>query len=857
MPPAWRLARTALWGRPGRTALLLFATTLAAALVAAVACSIASARDSVAAGFGRFIGNADARIIHPAGGRFDESLLELVRAWPEVAAATGRLGGSLTLVPADGPPRRPDGTARRTTPQVVGVEFDLLPRFRRIELDAGRLPESAAEILIDPRTAGELDLDVGGSVMVQRFGPPIRLTVVGIEKRPDLGALQRPRIHADRRMLAEATGRPGALTGIRIDLAEGVDVAAFCDARGGELPAEVLLEPAELVRTGFDRRSRYGDIALRVLTTMAFISCGFIVVIGLTSGVHESQRELAMLRAVGASRAQLFGGQMLSGLLLGAGGAAAGAPVGIALAWVLVRIWRSFIPEGLSLHGPGLLAAAAGSVLAGGVGALWPAVAAARVSPLAAMRVSARPPWRYGTLACLLAGLVLIGIHHGLLRTPDADARYYRYAFAGLPLLFIGCFLLAVPLVRLSAVLLAPGLSRMLRLPPDLLRGSIAAAPYRAGFTAGALMIGMALLITSWAGAVSVRDGFIERIRFADGFAFRPTGIPPEQVRAIAELPFVEEICEVGQLQVRLVGEQVFGLRGISPRNVVLVGFDSEQFFRINRIEWIAGDPAVAMPRLRAGEGLLVAEQFLTAKGYGVGDRITLGVGRFEREFEILGVLSAAGLDVAAQLFGIQSAYSELSVSCVFLDAEVVRREFDNGDVHLVQVMLSEEISDEDAEALVAEAAPGVLFRSGRSILSMITDIADATLAVQTTVAFGALVLASLAVAGVIAADVTARRFEFGVLRSIGTDRRTISGLVAAEAALMACGGSLAGVILGLQMAMADISLMRDLAGLDVQLHLPLAAGAAGFLTVLVLALLASRPAARRLLRRPPAGLVS
>ena len=414
-----------------------------------------------------------------------------------------------------------------------------------------------------------------------------------------------------------------------------------------------------------------------------------------------------------------------------------------------------------------------------------------------------------------------------------------------------------MPLVRLSAIILAPGLSRLLRLPPDLLRGSIAAAPYRAGFTAGALMIGMALLITSWAGAVSVRDGFIERIRFADGFAFRPTGISPEQVQAIAELPFVEEICEVGQLQVRLVGEQVFGLRGISPRNVVLVGFDSEQFFRINRIEWIAGDPATAMPRLRAGEGLLVAEQFLTAKGYGVGDRITLGVGRFEREFEILGVLSAAGLDVAAQLFGIQSAYSELSVSCVFLDAAVVEREFDNGDVHLVQVMLSEDISDEEAEARVAEAAPGVLFRSGRSILGMITDIADATLAVQTTVAFGALVLASLAVAGVIAADVTARRFEFGVLRSIGTDRRTISGLVAAEAALMACGGALAGTVLGLQMAMADISLMRDLAGLDVRLHLPMAAAAAGCLTVLGLALLASRPAARRLLRRPPAGLVS
>jgi len=174
-----------------------------------------------------------------------------------------------------------------------------------------------------------------------------------------------------------------------------------------------------------------------------------------------------------------------------------------------------------------------------------------------------------------------------------------------------------------------------------------------------------------------------------------------------------------------------------------------------------------------------------------------------------------------------------------------------------VQVMLSDAITDEAAEEAVAEVAPGVLFRSGRTIMTMITDIADATLAVQTTVAFGALFLATLAVANVIAADVSARRFEFGVMRSIGTERRTVAGLVAAESVLVAVGGGLAGTFLGMQMAMTDVSLMRGLGGLDVSLQLPLGAAALGWVALLILALLAARPAARRLLRRTPAELVS
>ncbi|MFK7960149.1 MAG: FtsX-like permease family protein [Phycisphaerales bacterium] len=857
MPPAWQLARNALSGRPGRTALLFGAVALAAALVVAVGCSIRSAQASVGAGFARFLGNADARVVHPSGGRFEESVLETIRGWPEVAAATGRLGGSLTLVRADGRTNEETGRPLRLTPQAEGLEFEGLETFRRIDLEAGRLPTGPNEILVDPATSRELELEVGDELTVQRFGPPISLTVVGRYARPDLGALQRPRIRMDRGLLGDASGLRGSLTSIYIVLEEGTDVQAFCDQYAEALPAEVSLEPAELVRTGFDRRKQSGDIALRVLTTMAFISAGFIIVIGLTTAVTERQRELAMLRAVGAERRQLFAGQMLTGLGIGAAGAVAGVPIGIALAWALVTFWREYVAEGLVIHWTSVGLAAAGAIAAGGLGALWPAIAAARTSPLEAMSVRARPPSRGVIVLCGIAGLALIAGHHGLFATDDVQQRYFRYALIGLPLLFVGCFLLAVPVVLGVSYVLAPLLGRGLRLPADLLRGTVRATPFRHGFTGGALMIGIALLVSSWAGARSIQAGFIEQIRFADGFAFRPSGIADETVTAIRELPFVDEVTEVGQIQVRIVGEQVFGLDGISPRNVVLVGFDAEAFFRINRVKWLAGDAETALPKLIDGDGILVAEQFLTAKGYTVGDSITLGVGRIEQEFEILGVIGAAGLDVAAQLFGIQSAYSELAVSCVFLDQATVADVFKSSDVHLVQVMLSDEIDDAAAEAAVAEVAPGVLFRSGRSIVKIVEDIAAAMLAIQTSVAFGALILATLAVANVIAADVTARRFEFGVMRSIGTERGTVARLVAAEAVIMGVTGGIIGSLLGLQMAAADVSLIRGLAGFDVSLSLPLGPAAIGWVVLLILSVLAAVPAARRLLRRTPAELVS
>jgi putative ABC transport system permease protein len=301
----------------------------------------------------------------------------------------------------------------------------------------------------------------------------------------------------------------------------------------------------------------------------------------------------------------------------------------------------------------------------------------------------------------------------------------------------------------------------------------------------------------------------------------------------------------------------VFGLEEVSSHAVNCISFDPQRFFAMNEIEWIEGDPARAIPLLEAGAGVIVAEQFLTARGLGVGDRLGLGVGDVWQEFEIAGVVTSAGLDLITQLFGIRSRYLEYAVSCVFMDAAVVNRIYGTDTVVMMQVNLAEDISDDEANARILEVAPGVLFRSGRWIRTTIEEFVDGLQLVQTTVALGALVLAAIAVGNVLAAAVDGRRFEYGVLRAVGATPGMLIRLVLAESALMAVAGAINGAAFGVYLSWIDIRNLRSLVGLPLHPNVPTGPILVGACILLVLTLLAVLPGVVRLARKPPAALVA
>jgi putative ABC transport system permease protein len=857
--PSWRFAWRTLSARPARTLLLAMAIALAAALVTAISSGLQTAQANLQARLVRLLGAVDARLVQQTGAEFDAAMLEQVRGWPGVQAVQGRLRGSITLMRADGA-TDDQGRVRRATAQARGADPIPDPRFDGLPLRSGRRPSAPGEVVLDPLSATKLAAREGDRLRVVRLGEPLEVVVSGVLDRPMLGALQQALVEMDRATLARAVGKPDAITAVAIALEPGTDVAAWCRANARLVPEEMLLEPAEMATSGMDRQVEAGRLGFILGCAIAVLAGAFIVGVGMTTSVSELERELATLRCLGASRRQLFAGPVLAGAALSIASAVAGVPIGLLGAWGVSWWFRSSLPLGLVPSGEGMSLALVGSLVAGVGGSMLPAWRAASTSPLHALRRRATPPGRIGPWACLVVGVGLASIEAGIMTLEsDPQRKFWMHALAGLPLAHAGWFLICVPLLQAVSWCLAPIASRLLRLPPGLLRGSVARAPYRLGLTAGALMMGVSVLVTTWSHGMGMLGEIRDRVRFGDAFAMKVSGLSPADQRALRDLPGVRHAAAVGYLPLRVGGTAALGVQSVAPPGVICVGFEPDAFLGMNRLEWIQGTPEAALPKLRDGTGALVAEQFLTARGVSVGDTIELKAPKASATFEIVGVVSSAGLDVATQMFGIRSVYMEHAMSCVFLNLETVGRRFGTRDAVLMQMDIDPDggPSDEALAEAVTEAAPGAIFASGRAIRAAIDDVSRLLMGVSGAVAFAALLTASLGVGSVIAAQVQGRRGELGVLRAIGAGRGALLGLVLSEAVLIAITAVLAGTGLGWELAWAGRVLFADVAGLTLEPIFPLGALAVASVVVLLLALAAAWPGARRLLMLEPRALLS
>lgn len=864
MRALWPFARRSLLGRRGRTALLIAAVALATSLVVAVTSGMRTAQASLEASIARAMGETDARVVHRYAEPFDAALLETVRSWPGVERAAGRLFASITLENPNGEQGSTDDTRSsrppRATVQARGVMPDEDAFFREVEIEQGRRIEHPSEVVLDPQTAKTLHAVPGDRLRIVRFGKPLEVNVVGIYKRPILGALQRPLIEIDLATLADASKRTGKLTGISIALNDATATEAWCQERSTLLRDPMLCEPAERVRTGLDKQIAASELSTLIATMIAFLSCAAIIATGMTTAVLEELREMGVARAIGASRTQLFGAQVVVGGVIGLVGGVGGVPLGIGLVALLAAIYRDFLSAGVAVDPRGIGIALIGALAAGLLGALFPALRAARISPLEALSIRAREPSGRPLLFASIAALAAIGVWALGLLPESRDTRFWLYVFGGLPLLHVAWFLLSVPITLAVAKVASPLLERTFHLPRGLLGGSVARMPWRLGCTAGALMVAVSILVSTRSNGDAIIRDLRERVRFADGFVFCTSGLSKEEQARIRALPNVADALPVGYLPLRIAGEQVFGVEGMGPTNVVCVGFEPRPFIAMNRLDWIEGTPETAIPRLEEGNAILVAPEFLIARGLGVGSKLRLGSGSNEAEFEIVGVVTAAGLDIATQTFGMRQIYMEQAVSCVFMDFGAVERHFDTRDAYIMQLRLAPGL-DDAAEAklgeAVSDAVPGAVFSSGRAIRGFVEQIGGTVLAVTSAVALAALALAAIGVGSVVAAGIAARTREFGVLRAVGGSTRVLVALVLGETVVMAIAAVLSGTALGLMLAWMGVALYRDFAGLRLAWVIPWLPLATGTVIVVAVALCAATPAVLRLSRKPTRELVA
>ncbi|CAG0967030.1 Macrolide export ATP-binding/permease protein MacB [Phycisphaerales bacterium] len=771
-----------------------------------------------------------------------------------------RTGGRRTHLSGPHPTLPDTATDPETASQLnarVGVRLG-----DEIEIARQVMPDvDISAVLADPKKAAEMAQAAGVKPSLSLFRDmlrePVRLKVVGISKPPPFGG--RPQAFMTRETLERITGSTGRLRQIEVSLRPGTDPDSFVEAHRADLPEHVLMTTSGKITSKLDQNIEASRLGFLLATTMAFLAAGFIITTGMTTAVTERQRELGMLRCIGADRSQLAWSQLVAGALVGGGGALVGLPLGMGVALFMIRMLQKQIEINLHVPAWGLAMAAGGAVICGLAGAAYPAWAATRVSPLEALAARSVTPRRSGVLTLLAIGLALAAVQLGVVTlTTDGQWRFWLYVFLGLPALFVGYFLLAVPALALLNRLLAPAVTKILALPPAVLQRTVRATPYRYGFTAGSMMMGMALMVGIWTQGGAIQRDWIGRLQFPDAFV---TGfnLNPASQTEIESIPGVTATCAI---TLHPVETDNFGVRGLQSYRSMFMAFEPETFFDMTNPVWIQGDRATATRRLNEGGAVIVAREFQIARGLGVGDVFTCRSGGQEFRFEIVGVVTSPGLEVVSQFFSIGEGFTDQSLHAVFGSRKDLKEKFGSDAIHLIQIAIAPDAPHGAEAKIVSEiksrlAGAGILDAgSGRAVKEQIEEFVKGGLFGASSIALMTMFIAGFGVANLIVAGITARQYEFGVIQAVGGSRGLVARLVLGEAVLVGLTAAALGTLMGVQGVFAVQRIDAGLFGLDLHLRPPPGPLAIGWAITIAMTLLAAAPAVVALARKQPRELL-
>jgi len=729
------------------------------------------------------------------------SLVDELAAVPGAARADGRItsfgtfvvGKDGKLIGGSGPP----GIAVNYTtgPAANGVPV--------ATLESGRWPGASGEIVLDDATAGKAGYVVGDTV-------------------PLVTATEQPRLEA--KLVGTASFGGSTLVGasvVMFDTAQAQDLflqgddafsQVWVTAAPGTSQEQLLASVTKALpkdtqaATGDATAARAAsriDDALSFVTTFLLVFAGialtvgaFLIVNTFSILVAQRSRELALLRAIGASRRQVARSVLLEAGLVGLVGSAVGVGLGVLLAIGIKEVFGRF---GLDLSKNPLVLEPRTVVVSLVVGVLvtlaaayLPARRAGMVPPVAAMRDDAALAesglkWRLTVGAVLLAAGIA-GMAAGLLGV-GSEPTYVLGA---------GAFGVLVGTALLSPVLGRPVLAGLgwvyrrgfgavgLMAEQNTLRN-----PRRTAATASALMIGVSLvtmMAVLGASAKASLDKTLAEDIVADYIVTNPVGQPFSSTvaREIEQVPGVDTVAQVRGALLQVDGDRDFAT-AVDPAAIAAVA-----------------DPEIStgsLSDLGAGSAALSAD-FAREKGLAIGSTVTIGYAGDETDATVVATYvpdSVLGSDLTMSLEGFEAIGVPPTDRTVYVTAQP------GTDRAALSAALDKVVADLPTVSVNDQAE---FAAEQRQPIDRLLFIVYALLGL-------AVVIAVLGIVNTLALSVIERIREIGLLRAVGLSRRQLRTMLRLEAVAIALLGAVLGIVVGLAFALA---LQRSLAddGLDV-----------------------------------------
>lgn len=670
------------------------------------------------------------------------------------------------------------------------------------EIRQGRAPVADDEIMISANLAKTTGYQLGDTVEVlTTLDPAARpYTLVGIvgytSGRDSLAGetiVYFTEPVAQQRMLGET----GVFSEISVDVQPGADPAAVRDAIAAALGPEYAVRTgAELADASANEIEQQLSFFSRLLLGFAGIAIfvgAFIIINTFSITVAQRTRELALLRAMGATRRQVIASVLVEAALIGLVASVIGLLLGVGAGALLGGAVGSLLSGGnLQLAGLAVPPEAAISAFAVGIGitllaAALPALRASRVPPVAAMRESATPDRPLTTLT--VSGAVVLALGAGALALGLSERGSLWLVLAGVLGCFVGVALLA-PIIARPVVV---GLGRVLSwgAAGALGRRNSGRNPRRTGITAAALMVSVAIVTGISLIFASIRASTVDAIDAgfdadlivaADPLTGGLAQIDPASVVAIREIPGVD---------------QVFG--------------QSLDFAKVNGTDAAVGaiddiDAAATLARLKVTQGtlhigpgeILIDDRTAAQLGLGLGDTVPIQLARTpEQPMRVAGIFERVPMVAQGILISEPDAQAGFAAPApvtafVKLDPGADRSA----------------VLDQVRAAIAA--SPEVNVATIDQYIASSVQIFDIILTMVQLLLGLAMAIAVLGVVNTLALSMIERTREVGLLRAVGMRRGQIMSMVTVESVVICVFGALLGIAVGIGLGAAAFQAFRD-----------------------------------------------
>lgn len=723
-----------------------------------------------------------------AGAQRDDvpiGLVDRLRKVDGVRAAEASVQGvAIAIGPDDKPINSLNGA-----PQ-FGANWLTVPTMTPYELAAGRAPEGPDQVVIDRGTAKRADLGVGDRLRVQTLGPTLDAKIAGIATFGDTDNFAGASfVLMDTVNAARFFGREGMVQLVQVQADPGVSRSDLVERLGSGLPdglevvnaSTYIAEQQDDVQEGF---SVFGAV-LSGFATVSLIAGAFLIynIFGIV--VAQRTRELALLRAIGASRSQVRRSVLVEAVVTGLIASLVGLVAGLGLAVLLTQAMAAL---GLDLPSTSIVVAPRTvivSVLAGlivtVISALIPARRAARVSPMAAIRDVAYE--RTGRAPVRLVIGIAVGLFGAASLVRGATDHDFVPVLVGVVALFVSVVVLGPLLAPPVGRALGAWLPAVKGLTGRLARENAVRNPRRTAATTTALVLALTLVsvltifFTSFTASINaaVAQGFKGDFQLDSG-SFGIGGLSPQLADRVSNLPEVSAAAglRTGTAAVDGDGTAVWGADGPELDQVLDIGIDSG-----------------ALSRLRGVRDVAVEADLAREKQWKIGSRIQMQFpdGR-TRRLRVVATYTDDGL------IGQGAPASYLLALPAFARYEPAQAQTDIR----VLVKAAEGVSDDDARRAVETVTddyPVAKVQDLSEIQKNQTRQINQGLSFLLVLLALTVVIGFLGIAITLALSVIERTRELGLLRAVGMERRQLRSVVRWEAVLIALLGTVLGLAVG------------------------------------------------------------